>query len=633
MISDKKKIDEVLDFGSQTLAQRSELKDIPLYQILDVLDDGTQEMIHNRWGVLALVIIDAIPDWETRALVEYLSQIDCPDLACEYVGYALQNAHGVVLEELLIVAAERGYFDRIIKYVSSNLQYKSELDIKFLSPFLQTLEQHREHHTYHSILHYYAVGIAACDGFLEVVKQLNPITSEVQYNLIYNMRRYWFAQKPDEANTQIGIFLGQHSKLAWKAAIDYCEWSLPCDKFVLDRYYLQIDNLVSKHDELKDHVISMLVEYILQTSQEKESHPEYDTIYSKLRQLLKQAPSGVLKFIQKIEYLKDYPDDINQIFQDILSSPSNNPATILNHLDTCFLFLSEKENCQSVLHDMFAFFSSNKYRVNYLSFFDTLDSTLPALSQHATQITDLAISHILSSNLDRLFFGLGLLVKLGSIKELYNIKIENEPNYSGSFDEQQLIRVMKAVLFYAVDDAQICHIAFLLLYLAKGTSVNYINFCIDSVFLDYPIKMYDISKSYLNSAVPTQAKLAKLVEESYSAREALLEKARSIPDLYPSHEHQVIYHRAQQVQSRQISKRADEMSVLNDLFSRRVLKYGRRNGHVIKGSRDQQFYQSSLYQEFRFEHHLPVTYVTDPVEYSTRRYDFLQEVEKSASDN
>ena len=76
MISDKKKIDEVLDFGSQTLAQRSELKDIPLYQILDVLDDGTQEMIHNRWGVLALVIIDAIPDWETRALVEYLSQID-----------------------------------------------------------------------------------------------------------------------------------------------------------------------------------------------------------------------------------------------------------------------------------------------------------------------------------------------------------------------------------------------------------------------------------------------------------------------------------------------------------------------------------------------------------------------------
>ena len=509
----------------------------------------------------------------------------------------------------------------------------SELDIKFLSPFLQTLEQHREHHTYHSILHYYAVGIAACDGFLEVVKQLNPITSEVQYNLIYNMRRYWFAQKPDEANTQIGIFLGQHSNLAWKAAIDYCEWSLPCDKFVLDRYYLQIDNLVSKHDELKDHVISMLVEYILQTSQEKEGHPEYDTIYSKLRQLLKQAPSGVLKFIQKIEYLKDYPDDINQIFQDILSSPSNNPATILNHLDTCFLFLSEKGNYQSVLHDMFAFFSSNKYRVNYLSFFDTLDSTLPALSQHATQITDLAISHILSSNLDRLFFGLGLLVKLGSIKELYNIKIENEPNYSGSFDEQQLIRVMKAVLFYAVDDEQICHIAFLLLYLAKGTSVNYINFCIDSVFLDYPIKMYDISKSYLNSAVPTQAKLAKLVEESYSAREALLEKARSIPDLYPSHEHQVIYHRAQQVQSRQISKRADEMSVLNDLFSRRVLKYGRRNGHVIKGSGDQQFYQSCPYQEFRCEHHLPVTYVTDPVEYSTRRYDFLQEVEKSASDN
>ena len=155
MISDRKKIDEVLDFGRKTLAQRNELKDIPLHQILDTLDDGTQEMIHNRWGVLAQVVIDAIPNWETRALVEYLSQIECPDLAYEYVGYALQNSHGVVLEELLITAAESGCFDRIINYVSSNLQYKSELKIKYLSPFLQTLEQHREHRSYHSVLRYW----------------------------------------------------------------------------------------------------------------------------------------------------------------------------------------------------------------------------------------------------------------------------------------------------------------------------------------------------------------------------------------------------------------------------------------------------------------------------------------------
>lgn len=633
MISDRKKIDEVLDFGSKTLAQRSELKDIPLHQILDTLDDGTQEMIHNRWGVLAQVIIDAIPNWETKALVEYLSQIDCPDLACEYVGYALQTSHGVILEELIISTAENGCFDRIIKYVSSNLQYKSELNIKFLPAFLQTLDKHREHHAYHSVLHYYALGIAACDGFREVVKLFNPIVSEIQYHLVYNLRRSWFAQNPSEANAQIGVFLSQTSTWAWKVAIDYCEWNLPCDKFVLEEYYSQIDDLVNTNDELKDHVIPLLVEYMIQTSQEKESHPKYDIISSKLKQLLKQAPSGVLKFIQKIEYQKDYPDDISQIFRDILASPVSNATAILNHLDTCFSFLLEKDNYSSVLCDMLEFFASNKYRVNYLSFFDALDSTILALSKHAEQITDLAISHIVSSDLDRLFFGLGLLLKLGNIKKLYNCKIEDKPDYSGSFDERQLIRVMKAVLLYAVDEDQICHIAFLLLYLAIGTTASYINFCVDSVFFDYPIKMYEISKNYLNSDVPTQAKLANLVEESYSAREALQEKARSIPDLYPSHEHQVIYHRAQQAQSRQISKRADEMSVLNDLFSRRVLKYGRRNGHVIKGSRDQQFYQSSPYQEFRCEHHLPVTYVTDPVEYSTRRYDFLQEVEKSASDN
>lgn len=633
MISDRKKIDEVLDFGETILSQRKELKDIPLNKILDALDDGTKEMMHNRWGVLAQVIINSITSWEPKELIEYLVQIDCPDLACEYVGYALQCTHGIVLEELLIEAADCGHFDKIVKYVSTNLQYKTALDLQFLSPFLQTLEQYREHRSYHSVLHYYAMGIASCDGFLEVVKQLNTIASEVQYHLVYNMRRYWFAQSSDDANAQIGVFLSQKSQWAWKAAIDYCEWNLPCDKFALAKYYPQIENLVNKYDEFKVHAIPLLVEYILQTAQEKELHPEYITIISKLRLLIKQVPSGVLTFLQKIAYLKDYPEDISQIFQDILSLPADNPTAILKHLDNCFLFLLEQKNYQSVIDDMFTFFSSNKYRANYLSFFDPLASAIQALSEYAAQITDLAIIYITSSNIDRLFFGLGLLVKLGNIKELYHSNVEKDSSYSGSYDDEQLIRVMKAMLFYAVDDDQICHIAFLLLYLAKGTSANYIQFCIDFVFFDYPIKMYEISKSYLNSDVPAQAELVNLVEESYASREALQKKARSIPDLYPSHEHQVIYHRAQHEQSRQISKRANELSVLNDLFSRRVLKYGRRSGHIIRDSKDQQFYQSSPYQEFRCEHHLPVTYVTDPVEYSTRRYDFLQEVKESASNN
>jgi len=192
---------------------------------------------------------------------------------------------------------------------------------------------------------------------------------------------------------------------------------------------------------------------------------------------------------------------------------------------------------------------------------------------------------------------------------------------------------MKAVLFYAVDDTQICHTAFSLLFLAKKPVANYLTFCIDTVFHDYPIKMNEVSANYAESNFPVHKELVALVNSAYASRAERHEKAGAIPDLYPSHEHERIYRRAQQEQSREISKKANEMSIFINLVARRVLKYGKRSGHVVKSAKDQQFYQASPYQEFRFEHHLPVTYIADPAEYSMRRYVFLKEVEDSASDN
>jgi len=609
MISDKNKIEEVLKYGEAILSQRDDLKNVPFDEILDMFDDETQEMIHNRWGVLAQVIIASITSWEIKALVEHLGKIECPPLAYEYVGYALQSTYGVVLEELLIEAAGCKYFDTITKYVGSNLQHKRDLHLHLVNPFLMMLEKYRDHSAYYDILRYYAIGIAACDGCLAVVTGIMPINHEVQYQLTYNLRRYWFADKPDEANNQIGVFLSQNTLWAWKAAMDYCEWNTPSDNTILEKHYPQIAELVDRSDELKLHVISLLVEYILHTFQEKEKHTHYPIILSKLKVLLKQVPSAKDRFLQKIKFLDDYPLDLYDMFQDTLSIPLSANSDTLKHLDNCFSFMLEKKGYQTVLDNMFKCFSVNKYRSQFSEYFSSLDSTICALSGYALQITDLALGYIMTSNLEKLFFGLGLLVELGNVKGLYDKKKEEDPSYAGSYDENQLIRVMKAVLFYTVDEDQISHIAFSLLYLANGTTQKYLQFCIETVFYDYPIKMHEVSESYVQTGLPVQAELVDLVKKVYASKVELQEKARAIPDLYPSHEHERIYRRAQREQSREISKKANEKSIFFNLFAHRVLKYGRRSGHVIKGAKNQQFYQSSPYQELRYEHHLPMTYV------------------------
>ena len=41
--------------------------------VLDELNDGTQEMIHNRWGTAAWIIVESIPDMKISVLVEHLA--------------------------------------------------------------------------------------------------------------------------------------------------------------------------------------------------------------------------------------------------------------------------------------------------------------------------------------------------------------------------------------------------------------------------------------------------------------------------------------------------------------------------------------------------------------------------------
>lgn len=633
MISDRKELDKMLEAGTAILAQRSELRELPLYQIPDVLDDGTKEMVRNRWGVLAQIIIDSINNWETKELTSFLAGIECPDLVYECVGYALQRDYGVILEELLIEADNCGCFDRIIKYVDSNLQHKQILHTQFLLPFLEALERHSGENSYDSILYHYAMGVASCGGFIDVVKQLGIIDKEIKYNLIYYMRRFWLSCSIDNAIAQIDSFLVQNNIWAWRAALDYCESSLSYNKFLLEKHYVRIDNLVSKNSALSVFVIPLLVEYILQTEQEKEYHPQYSVIVEKLRLLVEKIPDGTLKFLQKIKFLESYPEDVTCIFKSILSTPAEDVTNTIRYLDDCFSFSLGKKSYREVLDDMFTFFSSNTYRADYDRFFEALSSTVAGLFQYSSEITDLAIKYITHPNLDDLFFGLGLLLELGNLEGLYSDKLAEDPAYHGSYDDWELIRIMKAVLYFSYDDKSICHIAFMLLNFAKGMPKNYLQFCVDEVFDDYPLRMNEFSQKYLQSDKYIQRKLAEAVNEKYKSRQAFLEPSRGIPDLYPSYEHQEIYSHAQVEQSRQIRKRADEKSVFSKLFSRQVLKYGRRSAHVMKDSGGNHFYQSSPYHEFQVEHHFSLTYVTDPIAYYMRRYDFQREVEEDASNN
>lgn len=73
MTTDREKIEDVLDKGQMILLSRPELANMDLRDVINKLDDGTPEMIRNRWGVAAWIIVKSITDFNIQSLVEQLS--------------------------------------------------------------------------------------------------------------------------------------------------------------------------------------------------------------------------------------------------------------------------------------------------------------------------------------------------------------------------------------------------------------------------------------------------------------------------------------------------------------------------------------------------------------------------------
>lgn len=152
----RQEIEAVLAYGKIVIDERSELKQMSIDAVLDELDDGTQEMVHNRWGVAAWMIVESIPDMNIYVLVEHLASKASGLLTDQYVGYLLQKEYHINLELLILEAEKRGQYEKIVRYVLENLQYQEKYEPDNLLSLLEMLEHHYNHNTYWRFLHCYS---------------------------------------------------------------------------------------------------------------------------------------------------------------------------------------------------------------------------------------------------------------------------------------------------------------------------------------------------------------------------------------------------------------------------------------------------------------------------------------------
>lgn len=633
MITVKKEIESVLQIGEKILLDHPELYNMSLDEVLVKLDDGTEQMLHNRWGVTAWMVVQSLECFDVKNLVIQLSEIDSGILTYEYAGYLLQVKYQINLEELILEADKCEKFDKIILYVNENIVFQSEVNEQYIGRIVNMIGNHTDNNLHRAFLVNYAKHIINMDVQRLTEEILGDLAGQAQYDFMSVLRWEWYQKDVLEAANVAGRMIQRGSFWSKKAAIDFVESGFYYDKAIFGRYFMQLENMALENAELWQMIIRVFVNYAVKVT--SDDSIEAERLYRKVIEYLKKIPEGTLQekscFIEVLQWKKEIPKEIVSIFQILISKSFDKNQNILGMLKNYLYVQLENAGWRMILQDMRQIFIANKYGANYEEFFNGMSTIIHVFSKYPEEVTREALKDMLSAGINIFFFGLGLLLKAGNLSKLYS---ENEVSeVKLMFTNWQMMHLMKGTLYFAFKTKKICHMAFQLLGFSDGNNSRYIEFCMEEVYRNYPGTFFEVAENYKDAKESKQVELANRVIKEHNQILKERELCYKIKDLRPSRIHQSIYRKAQMGQNRQMNERAHKESFFAQMFPSEILKYGKRSGFIVIGRRDEESFQVSPFAEFEYSIEIPAVYTKDPVKFELRRREYLEEVKKSAAGN
>lgn len=630
MRKDRQEIEEILKFGKQILDERPELYKLQIDEILDVLNDGTQEMISYRWGVTAYVIVNSIDNWDTEHLLTHLSSFEGPNLSFEYAGYILLNEYNINLEKLILDAEKHNCFSKIIRYVHINIRYTANQN--HISEILDLLEKHSKHNKYFQFLSNYSDSVSYNNNFSSATKQIGEIVNRTQHIFICNLCRAWFKQECNSAERVIESTISTNTLWSKKTAIHYWAESIYTNRLLFSKHFQTIEELIAENEEYWLDIIPSYCEFINTATDEEKTTFPYSHALEHLQSIHNDTIKAKCKFMNKMQFMESPVSELKSILQVLFSISCEHNSNLLSYIDHYLYYNFKEETLSETLNYLLSIYNANNYKNNHHTFFDTFDLIKSKIAQHPAITTDFAITFILSDESSRIFYGLGLLLECGDISKFKTYK-ETLPEPWQPYSELELIRIIKTILLFSHSDVQICQLSFKLLEISTGSISEYFDCCIVEVYQNYPSTMNKTAESYLSSSMPSQSTLANTITTLHQEKCNEQKIAQKIKDLLPSAEHRMLCNKAQLKRNQNIQNIARAKSVFSSLFTNQHLKCGKRFGFITKDINGKKSYTTNAPAQIKHEMELSSLYVMDPVEFRCEQIAFLHEVTQNETNN
>ena len=615
MYETQEAMESLMRKSKDILSEQPGLFDNSPEEILEKLNDGTQEMIHVRWGVAALVFVNGLEDLSYDGLAHSLTETSMPDNLCGKVMYILQRDDGINTIKLMVAARHVGKVEKTIPFVCRNFAFDERIGEEEVGEFIDTINDISQKNIY-VVINGFAKRVVA--ESLEKQAFLHVMKGVTDKGLLFLQKLICEVYKQDQlrGNIVLDIMLNDSQKnrlidvilAGIMASFNYDVAEFSSHFNVLDTFW--------DDSGIHEKVIPCYVQYALIV-------PEADVLRVKVMERLKGIPQAKLcdkqSFMSAVMYQKKEPRDLEIIVEEISSTPFEKDSSLLQSLITYWYYKKHETAQEELWHIIRNLFIVNGYGAKDRSeFFEAVGMLLPKGSS-LSEAWECFIESMLIEGDAHLQFALGLF------EHVLVPTVTKERRINSMLSESAALMILKIVALFTHDTEDIVQFAFSLIEQIDDLSETYIINCIDIVYHEYPGTSYNVAQQYLESTNEWQKRLAGRIEEQFENDRINQSAWHEVPDLYPSNSRHDVYRHVQMEWNQRINRDARKQSVAGLLFRNVMMKYGRKIVHVIEIKPGEYTSRTSGYITSTVGIEMPSSYVNSPITRQMKMYDALEE--------
>ena len=610
MIHDLEEVKRMFVDADKIIQSRPELLSMSIDEIFEELNDGTQEMIHNRWGVMTRVKMQELQCIDNEKIINFLLGVKERNLLCEYIGFILQYEYGVSLLALLLNSYEKGVHNEIIPFVEHCIEYEKNCFVERLDDILGILNSLTKENKKSQFIYSYAELVVEKGKEESVFNKFLNNSTETLGQLVYQIGGVLFHERSEMAEKWLEIFLENDSKTYRNMGISFIERSLYSGVSAFEKHFCFLEK-ISLDMEFWKQIIPLYTCYISMNCEKKYD----DDVEEHLKKLKESSVDEKRICIQSLEFKVKKSEKCKEIMDTILETSFEKDNQILGGIDFYFeeLFLRDSMNA---IKKIYKIYEVNKFGNND-HFIDTLPRTMKEMKKHQSQLVNNWWDCFLHGNDEAFFLSIEIFSKVLSIECISGMIKEIIPS------QEQLLCFLDGICLFTIDENKIADTCFSIAPYVSDEK-NYVGYCIEHIFCNYSGAMINAANKNAESENSQKRFLAEEIRKYFNSCEEKMKKGYEERDFVPPLERRLLYKKTVLEQNRKINEKAEKQSIFAELFPTRRMKYGSRFGFVQKQTKGELHYSVSDYMRNTISMELPRRFINDPIGYVFMRMDYLR---------